>query len=145
MEYKTGNLLEYIHAYNYLLVTTNSFIKKDLKLVMGRGFAEQIRNTYPGIDAFFGDIIYKTCGHLGFYGVIFHGKFGAFQVKYHYMKSAEIDLVQKSTDMLINIANRHPTKLFGMNCPAIGNGKLQIDVIHPIINNLPNNVHVWRN
>jgi len=145
MEYKTGNLLNFIYDYDYLLVTTNSFIKKNGSLVMGRGFAAQIRDTYPGISEIFGNMIIKTCGHLGCYGIIFHGKFGAFQVKYHYMQPAEIELVQRSTELLITIANRQSTKLFGMNCPAIGNGKLQIEVIHPIIEKLPNNVHVWRN
>jgi len=145
MEYKTGNLLNHIAQYDYLLVTTNSFIKKDSTLVMGRGFAAQMRDTYPGLSNIFGQMIMKTCGHLGFYGVIFHGKFGAFQVKYHYMQPAEIDLVQRSTNMLYDIAMRQSAKLFGLNCPAIGNGKLQIDVIHPIIKNLPDNVHIWRN
>lgn len=144
MEYKTGDLLQQMHAYHYLLVTTNSFIKKDKTLVMGRGFAEQIKNAYPGIDRIFGDLVNRSCGDQGFYGIIFHGKLGAFQVKYHYMKAAEVELVEKSTEMLINIANRQPNKLFGMNCPAVGNGKLHIEVVHPIISKLPDNVHVWR-
>jgi len=145
MEYQTGDLLKYAGNYNYMLVTTNSFIKKDGSLVMGRGFAKQIRDIYSGIDLILGNLIKKSCGHLGKYGVIFYGHLGIFQVKYNYMQSAEIDLVEYSTSMLVNIANRQPNKLFAMNCPAIGNGKLHLEIIHPIINRLPDNVHVWRN
>jgi len=144
MEYKTGDLLDNSYRYNYLLVTTNSFIKKDKSLVMGRGFAKQIKTAYPGIDMIFGDMVTRTCGDQGFYGIIFYGKLGAFQVKYHYMKAAELELVERSTQLLLAIANRQPNKLFGMNCPAIGNGKLDIELIDPIINVLPDNVHIWR-
>jgi len=144
MEYKTGNLLDNAYRYDYLLVTTNSFIKKDNSLVMGRGFAKDIKVAYKGIDKIFGDMTIAKCGHLGFYGIMFYGKFGVFQVKYHYMKAAELDLVQRSTDMLTTIALRQPNKLFGMNCPAIGNGKLHLEDIDPIIRCLPDNVHIWR-
>jgi len=144
MIYQTGNLLEQIQSYNYILCTTNSFIKKDESLVMGRGFAKDIRDMYNGIDGIFGNLISSTCGHLERYGVLFYGHLGIFQVKYGYMNSADIELVKYSTEMLINIANRQPNKLFGMNCPAIGNGKMHITIVDPIISELPDNVHIWR-
>lgn len=145
MEYQTGDLLQFASNYNYMLVTTNSFIKKDNTLVMGRGFAKQIKDNYPGIDSIYGNLISRSCGHLGKYGVIFYGYLGIFQVKYNYMQSADVELVEYSTNMLIEISKRQSNKLFAMNCPAIGNGKLHLNVIHPIINRLPDNVHVWRN
>ena len=145
MEYKFGNLLLNLNNYNYILVTTNSFIKKDGTLVMGRGFAKQIKEQFDGIDRIFGNLISNSCGHLSEYGLLFHGKIGIFQVKYNYMDKADLNLVRNSTNKLYEIASKHSNFLFALNCPAIGNGKLDLSSIDPIINILPNNVHVWRN
>ena len=145
MEYRTGNLLEHLQDYNYVLCTTNSYIKKDGSLVMGRGFAKDIKLTYAGIDIHFGNLITNYCKHLGTYGILFYGSVGAFQVKFDFKATAQLSLVEYSTQRLCEIAHKHSEYWFGLNYPAVGNGKLSIEVIKPIIETLPDNVHIWRN
>lgn len=144
MEYRTGNLLNSLQDYNYILCTTNSYIKKDDSLVMGHGFAKDIKLAYDGIDMHFGNIIKNYCGHLGTYGVLFYGSIGIFQVKFDFKATAQLDLITYSTQQLCEIANKHSNHWFALNCPTIGNEKQSIDDIDPIIRTLPDNVHIWR-
>ena len=67
---------EMFRAGGFIIVTGNSFLTSEMKLVMGRGAALQLKRKEPGIDLVFGEKIHKTCGHLGFYGLIFHGRYG---------------------------------------------------------------------
>jgi hypothetical protein len=45
--FKTG---EMFRARGFIIVTTNSFLTSEVKLVMGRGAALQLRMKVPGID-----------------------------------------------------------------------------------------------
>jgi len=127
-----------------LVFTGNSFIKKNGGLVMGRGAAKQVRDSFPGIDIDLGSRI----PHLGYYGVIeariLPFKLLAFQVKYGYMDQADLELITKSTQKMAHVAETNKNVTFHMNFPGVGNGRLAIQQVGPIIESLPNNVHVWR-
>jgi hypothetical protein len=142
--FKFGNMMDHFDQCDYFLITTNSFIKHNGALVMGAGIAKTIRDRWIGIDKLIGDLIKTWCGHLGLYGIIIGRKIGAFQVKRHFKDPAELDLVQGSTDILYQMAKDEPNKTFFLNFPGIGNGKLKINDVMPIIEILPDNVHVWR-
>lgn len=143
--YRIGDMWSEYNEVDYFIITTNSTIKSfNDALVMGAGIAKQVRDSWPHIDVRMGKAILKVCESRGTYGLILGNKIGLFQVKYHYKDWAQLPLIQKSTDMLIQHAIHNPTKMYALNYPGIGNGKLSIDQVKPIIDELPMNVHVWR-
>ena len=146
---------------DYKLITTNSVVKKNGALVMGRGLAKQARDAIPGIDKQFGQRIQwfrNETGHWT-YGLLLpkltadtqllrHGNFGfnslgAFQVKYNFSEAAILELIVYSTGMLAERARSEPDKTFALNFPGIGNGGLEYDTVKPVVDLLPDNVNVW--
>lgn len=143
--YKKGDMWSSLKDADYFLVTTNSFVKNNGDLVMGAGIAKQMRDKVPGIAARFGTAI-KAAGPR--YGVILLPKqgslvAGAFQVKNFWGDPAELGLIRFSTEKLTVLANAEPNKRFDLNFPGIGNGKLDYVDVFPIVNTLPDNVHIW--
>ncbi len=135
---------EMFRAPGFIIVTTNSFLTLEVKLVMGRGAAYDLKVIVPGIDLIFGKMINETCGHLGRYGLIFHERYGAAQVKYRFNEKARLDLVRYSMTRLSTVANRDEKSIFNINYPGIGNGGLKECQVRPILEMLPINVHVWK-
>ena len=129
-----------------IVFTSNSSLTRDRRLVMGRGAALSIRDAYPGLDSELGDIVYRTVEALGDYGLLcmkYEGtNIGAFQVKRHYILNARLDLLMKSTEMLIEVANQY--ERIDMNFPGIGLGRMKVDTVENIICGLPDNVYVWK-
>lgn len=127
------------------LFTGNPIIKKDGAIVMGRGAAKQVRDTYPGIDQSFGMIIQrKPQTNLAWISLPNDMHLGWFKVKNHWAEQANELLIKDSTEILDRIANKHRDKTFHMNFPGIGNGKLGIDRVMPIIELLPDNVWIYK-
>ena len=142
----TGNMWDEFHDADYFIFTGNAFVKNNGALVMGRGIAKQVRDTFRGIDVRLGTAITaaKLQGASGnFYGTIVGKKIGVFQVKYHWSDKADLGLIAKSAEMLLEIANNHPSKTFHMNFPGIGNGHLKYEDVLPLLEFLPDNVFIW--
>tara|TARA_R100001086_G_scaffold235716_1_gene158749 strand:- start:378 stop:824 length:447 start_codon:yes stop_codon:yes gene_type:complete len=141
-------LLDYSLARNFpnniYLFTGNSYIKRDGKLVMGRGAARQVRDMYPAMDADLG----CQMTHLGFYGLLMsrvvQPNVGVFQVKWNYSDKASLDLIAESSRFLLRFAVENPGKMIHMNYPGIGNGGLNPEWVHQWIRDLPDNVHIYR-
>lgn len=129
----------------FLLVTTNSYVKKDGSLVMGRGAAYQAAQLWPDLPFVLGETILEHFGNLSDYNVIIPKALpvGAFQVKYHWRDGANPQLIKESCDVLSTIARAMPSCKFALNFPGIGNGRLDRDEVLPIIESLPNNVYVY--
>ena len=138
--FRTG---EMFHASGYLIVTTNSFLTSEVKLVMGRGAAWVLKMKVPGIDQVFGKMISESCGHLGRYGLLFHRRFGALQVKYRFDEKARLDLIEFSLEKLTEKAEESPSSTFNINYPGIGNGGLRKPEVRPLLGILPDNVFIW--
>ena len=138
--FKTG---EMFYASGYLIVTTNSFLTSEVKLVMGRGAAWVLKMKVPGIDRVLGKMISETCGHLGRYGLLFHRRFGALQVKYRFDEKARVDLIEFSLGKLTERAEESPKSIFNINYPGIGNGGLTKPEVRPLLDILPDNVFIW--
>jgi len=145
MIYKYGDMLAGIIPGDIYLVTTNSYIRKDGALVMGRGAAKQLSVMYPRLPYLLGDRI----EHLGEYnvGVLTDTgsglSLGAFQVKFNFSDEADLDLIQRSVDELHRVATEDG-RVFHVNFPGIGNGRRAIEDIEPMLASLPDNVCVWR-
>ena len=142
---KYGDMLANIITGDIYLVTTNSYIRNDGALVMGRGAAKQLATLYPKIPYELG----RRIQHLGEYniGVITDKvsglSLGAFQVKYHFGDAADLDLIKRSADELHKVACEDG-RVFHVNFPGIGNGRVSFDSVYPLIERLPDNVCVWQ-
>lgn len=123
------------------VVTTNSYVKMNGELVMGRGAALELWTMCPWIAKMAGSKIKNSCGHLGIYGFMEFGAYGLFQVKTHFDNKADLNIIRQSSIRLANFCYMRKLK-FGkrlnihMNFPAIGNGKLDRKDVEPILRHI---------
>ena len=146
--FQRGDMWPAFATAGLFLITTNSTIRKDGALVMGRGIARQARDRFPGLAVNLGRYILNTCGRLGNYGLLVsprwpEAKLGAFQVKVHYSQPASLELIRHSTAMLCAWCAAHPDAQVVVNYPGIGNGRLCRETVLPIIAQLPEQVTIW--
>ena len=144
--YEVGDMWSAWEASDLFLITTNASLKPNGALVMGRGIARQARDRFPGLDLALGKAI-GTPGRR--YGLLVSprwpkAKLGLFQVKLRYWETADPELIRLSTEMLLAWLEEHPGVRVDLNFPGIGNGKLSIEVVRPVIDVLPRNVHIWQ-
>lgn len=125
------------------IITTNSWLKANGAVVMGRGIAKVARDRFPGIDIAMGNAIASNCGHMGVYGFLEGSKICAFQVKRHFKEKAELDLIIRSCNALTMFAIENRDLSIHLNFPGIGYGGLDIQNVLPIVSKLPDNVNVW--
>jgi hypothetical protein len=119
----------------------------DGALVMGRGAAKQVRDTYPGIDKVLGDRIRcNPASVLEFVPVNEeHGQYlGWFRVKHHWKSKALLRLIERATKQLSYTAEEFPNTTYHMNFPGIGNGGLEYHSVLTIIKELPDNVLIYQ-
>lgn len=154
--FQRGDMWTAFASADLFLITTNSAIRKDGALVMGRGIARQARDRFPGLKAALGKQILNGCGNLGQYGLLIsprwpEAKRGAFQVKQHYdhpantsaLLSTSLELIRHSTAMLCAWCAAHPNAQVVLNYPGIGNGRLHREAVLAIIAQLPEQVTIW--
>lgn len=145
---KVGNMWKAYPESDLFLITTNSTIKNNGALVMGRGIAKEARDKFLGLDLALGSRIKATCGNLGIYGLLISEKFpdaklGAFQVKTRYDQDAKLDIIAESTAQLAKFSRENKALQIHLNFPGIGNGNLDpLDVLD-FIEVLPHNVTIW--
>jgi hypothetical protein len=145
--FTTGDIWTVYEQTDLLVITTNSTVKANGALVMGRGVAQQARDRMRGLDRYLGRQIAATCGSRGEYNLltaIWPGvHIAALQVKYHYTHPADPALITRSLAALAAwIATHHPRRV-DMVFPGIGNGKLHRADVLPLLQHLPALVHVW--
>ena len=142
--YMKGNMMSMVSQYDWFCITTNAFIKRNGALVMGAGIAKQVRDSYPGIDVVIGRAVRHWADRDNVYGFIeaMEG-LGLFQVKNFFKDNADLNLIKLSTSQMNVHARSNPGKSYALNFPGIGNGKLKYDDVKPIIDVLPENVHIW--
>lgn len=126
---------------NVYLFTGNPVRRRDGAIVMGRGAARQVRDTYPGVDRKLGE---QMNGKPLVYVLIKPGQvLGWFQVKHHWQQPADLKLIASATELLRQHATRRQEVFFHLNAPGVGNGRLSWDDVEPILRALPDNVLVY--
>ncbi|MGB4870063.1 MAG: hypothetical protein WBP47_08435 [Candidatus Promineifilaceae bacterium] len=147
-QFRTGDMWTAYETAGLFLITTNSTLTTDGRLVMGRGIARQARDRFPGLDAALGAQIRTVCGSGGFYGLLISrrwpaAKLAAFQVKYHWRGPADFSLITRSAIALTWWARYHADCPICLNFPGIGNGGLARTAVLPLLAELPDNVTIW--
>lgn len=127
------------------LVTANSVVRSNGRLVMGAGAALQAKERFPDCDEWFGSYVRGACGSGGFFGVIWHPEepIGLFQTKYHWRQTSSYDLIYRSASVLIAYLATSNSRI-SLNFPGIGEGGLDKERVKDlVIDYLPDNVTVW--
>ena len=150
--FKHGNMWDVYDDVDLFCITTNSTVKKNGALVMGKGIAKEARDKFPGIDQYFGtkiQLLGRTDKHYYLitnpnWAVFKPAKIAAFQVKYHYSSRADIDLIIMSTiKLLAFLSEQRGTVSVALNFPGIGNGRLPMCRVYNIVKYLPDTVSIW--
>lgn len=150
MKLKVGEMWNY--PADVYLCTTNGVLSGRDELIMGKGSALDMKKKYPNSPKLFGKKILEeaTPGRVNLkYGLIYAELetplpwIGAFQTKYHYNSRSYIDLIKLSTSMLKQFA-LFTSKEIVLPYPGIGNGGLKEENVYEIIQELPDNVIVFK-
>lgn len=149
MKIRLGNMWTVFTQVDLFCITTNSYIRKDGELVMGRGIARQARDRYPGLGLALGNAISDAGMHGKVYGLLVSPswpikKLAAFQVKVNWQANADLDIIKKSAQALWKFATANPDKSIALNFPGIGYGRLDYNNVLEIVKHLPNNVTLWK-
>jgi hypothetical protein len=119
-------------------VTTNGTLKKDGRGVMGRGIALQAERKFKDVDRALG----RAINHNGNcvqvlltarepdgreYAVV------AFPVKHQWWERADLDLIARSAQQLVSLADQRQWTRVVLPRPGCGNGHLTWDEVEPIL------------
>jgi len=139
------------------MVTTNSTVNRNGKLVMGRGAAKELALRLGGIEKLLGravtergpeyhllvitdTVLHEVLGH-------WHPSFcdvGIFQVKHHFKDKAEPALIEKAAKALAEYAKNNRNQEINLNMPGTGCGLLSEAAVLPLLQCLPSKVNIWR-
>jgi hypothetical protein len=111
---------------------------------MVSGTAQQVLKLYPNTPLLFGKAIRKyytkqTLGYLYNIHVKQDMELVAFQTKLHYSSGHNIDIMRKSLDKLVTIAERNPLLQFGLPLPNI-----EFSLARSIFSDLPINIGLYQ-
>jgi hypothetical protein len=113
---------------------------------MGRGIALQAKERYPDLPYVFGKALDELHpeiddSHVGRIGYFDDVPIWWFMVKHHWREDADLKIIEESCFRL-----KHgfgPLGRVDLNFPGIGNGRLKREDVLPLLEDLPDNVHVW--
>lgn len=149
-KYQVGDIWNIEDKLVRLFFTANSLIR-DQRLVMGVGFAEQIRDRWPEAPQIFADLIQRN-GDRDYHLIEpvklgkWKGRFysvGALQTKQRPRDKSPITLVQESVNKLCDFANEHRSSEFHCPMPGVGLGGLNYWTVLEMTCKLPANVTFW--
>lgn len=142
--FRTGNMWSAYESAGLFCITTNSAIRCDGALVMGRGIAREAAERFPGLSARLGRTILSRGTRLGRYDVVVdpQTRIAAFQVKYRWEDDASLDLIRTSAQALQRLIAGSSLQVH-LNFPGIGNGRLTRAAVLPLLGELPGNVTIW--
>lgn len=138
-----GNMWDVFGKTGLFLFTSNPIVNKQGLAVMGRGIAKQVADRYPEVQREFG-IYLQSPGdnyNVDRLCIVDRQLVGFFMVKDHWREPALLHVIRESTTQLYHMAGEY--EKVDLNFPGIGNGKLKMEDVLPIVEQLPDNVHVW--
>lgn len=150
-QFKNGDIFLHLSPGDTLLVTTNAMIKKDGRLVMGAGFAKQVRDRWLNADLHLAQSV-KWLG--SYYGITSgalvgqwnkrHIRIMGFQTKISPWEESSIKLIKNSVDRLMEYVKLYPYGTYHLPYPGIGYGGLSPEQLQDALDALPNRVCIYQ-
>lgn len=130
----TGNIWDFQTPMTPICITTNGTVKSNLECVMGRGVALEAKQKYYNLPWELGNRI-EQYGNKSFYFPNYD--LITFPVKHNWNEIADIELIQRSANSLLDMAKRDYIE-FGWEKiyvvrPGCGNGQLNWVNVKPIL------------
>lgn len=128
-----GNIWEHFKKGVPICITTNGFVKENGDAVMGAGVAKQAKFLFPDLPKELGNNIRKN-GNRVFYFEKYN--IFTFPVKHYWWQNADIDLIKKSLNELVNYIDIHNIKTVILPKPGCGNGRLNWKIVKENIDDI---------
>jgi len=153
--YVTGNIwdgMQYVKWADLLLFPANGVVLNE-RLVMGAGFAKDVKLKFPEIDAMFGERIldgtFRFEKNAFLYGLLIcehedGWKVGAFQSKLHWQDKSNLNAIKAASDYLAEWCEMFPNTSVHLPFPGIGFGGLHPEIVKPFLDQLPTQVTIWQ-
>lgn len=106
-----------------IIITTNGFVKKNGRLVMGRGCAQEARDTFTDIDLIFGKKVAER-GNNCYRVVLDNFTLVNMPVKHNWWEPADLALIIESCHALVRGADKFGWTDVRLPRPGCGNGQL---------------------
>lgn len=144
-----GNMWSVFFDTDIFMITTNPIIRKDGAVVMGRGIAEEAKQRYPTIPYDFGNALKELHPEVDQWNVGCIEKYEEtsiwwFMVKDHWRNKASLTIIGESVFQLRYGFDWSKPRRIDLNFPGIGNGHLNKKDVLPLLEVLPDNVHIWQ-
>jgi len=120
MKFETANLLNYIGKYP-VVITTNGTVKKDGRANLGRGNAKDVGKTFEYLSEKLGKLINSSGNHVHYIDELLI----SFPVEETWTSQADIRLVQRSAEELVQLVNQYKWEKVYMPLPGCGFGGLR--------------------
>jgi hypothetical protein len=121
------------------VITTNGFVKKDGKAVMGRGIAKQAAERHTWLPKLLGESLKARGNHVDvFQSIVGSNEMSpmvliTFPVKTVWWEKADPALIERSAHELVDAVAATRWKRIIMPRPGCGNGQLDWNHVKPII------------
>jgi hypothetical protein len=114
-----GDIWQLYNLNNFIVITTNGFVKKNGEAVMGAGIAYQARNRFSGLAYALGKSI-SVNGNVPLINV--HYRIITLPTKDHWINESNLLLIEDGLKIIIQIVNELDIKEVCMPRPGCGNG-----------------------
>lgn len=129
------------------MITTNPIKRSDGAVVMGRGIALETKTRFPQLPYVFGNVLdnlhpeidQQFVGHIGDFDNV---PIYFFMVKSHWRDNADLGIISSSCFYLKHGFDWQGKRI-DLNFPGIGNGRLPREQVLYLLEDLPDNIHIW--
>lgn len=129
-----GNLWDYHTKGEWIVITTNGFVKKNGAAVLGAGIAKQATLRYPLLEMELGQRIRSGGNNVN---VFSQYRLITLPVKHKWIEPANTDLIRRSIGQLQSVVINLNLKKIYLPRPGCGNGRLDWEMdVKPLLINL---------
>ncbi len=133
-----GDLWELSSERGIPAITINGYVKTNGLAVMGRGCAKEATLKFPDVQWRLGFELLRYGNHVFYLREFGERGLIVFPVKHNWNEKADIKLIERSADELVNkvIPYFKIKDTIYLPRPGVGNGRLNWDNVKPIISNI---------
>lgn len=141
---RAGNVWDVHDQYNWVVITSNGFVKRNGECVMGAGVAKEAKQRFPTVPATVGKGI-KKYGNVPLF--LPDKSIATFPVKHNWWEQADLELIRQSCELFKAKMTKLPKTVFHLPRPGCGNGRLTWEEVGPVLKRYFDNdprVVIWQ-